>query len=307
VIDQAKQLRESFASSTTRPKVSNVSVLPGADMGTGPGIGPDDAGISKCHSIAITSGKGGVGKSNICLAMACALSKLGKKVLLVDADLGLANIHILLGISPKKSLSQYLKKECALSEVIVDGPGGIQIIPGASAMESLADMESLQLGILTRELVMLEKQYDFLLIDTGAGIGRVVSGFCTMANMVALIVTPEPTSLADAYAIVKVLYKNRQNNVSVIVNMASNDRDGVETFDRLNALVVKFLSKPLQFNGTVPFDKQVGLSVRKQAPLVISQPHSLFSDRIMQCARAYCRIPMKRKRGFFSRLLHQEI
>ncbi len=303
MIDQAKQLRETFAFAE-KAGVAPLSQISN-DKATGmTARTPADSAIPKCQSIAITSGKGGVGKSNICLALACALSKLGKKVLLIDADLGLANIHILLGISPKKSLLQYIKKECTLSEVLIDGPGGVKIIPGASAIESLADIEALQLGLLTRELAMLESQFDYLLIDTGAGIGRVVSGFCTMAGQAAVIVTPEPTSLADAYSIVKVLYKNNQNNVSVIVNMASNDHDGIETFDRLNALVVKFLRKPLQLHGTVPFDKHVGLSVRKQAPLVLAQPNSLFSARIMQCARAFCKIPLKQRQGFFSRLLH---
>jgi flagellar biosynthesis protein FlhG len=251
----------------------------------------------------VTSGKGGVGKTNICLSLGIALSMMKKKVLILDADLGLANIHLLLGISPGRTLEHYVKKECGLNEVIFAGPEGVHILPGASGIEAMADLEPLRLGVLTRELSALEQDYDFLLIDTGAGIGRIATEFASMADTVILVVTPEPTSLADAYAMVKVLYRKKDASVSVLVNMAANEADGAETFDRLNALVVRFLQRPLSCIGVIPFDKQVGSSVRRQSAMTLAHPKTAFASRIRQAGRTLCGLPAAQKENFFSRML----
>jgi flagellar biosynthesis protein FlhG len=266
--------------------------------------GPVIKATASCRSVAVTSGKGGVGKTNICLSLGISLSRMKKKVLILDADLGLANIHIILGVSPGRTLDHFVKKECRLDEVIFEGPAGIHILPGASGIESLADCEALQLGILTRELLALEQAYDYLLIDTGAGIGRVATEFASMADKAVLVVTPEPTSLADAYAMVKVLYKKQGPPVSVLVNMAANDDEGKETFDRLNALVVRFLKRPLDCLGVIPFDKQVGSAVRRQSVMSIAYPRSLFASRLQQAGRMLCGLPAEVRNGnFFSRLM----
>jgi flagellar biosynthesis protein FlhG len=291
VIDQAQKLREKFASVKVRHG-------PGAPAGA-PAGAPEGA----CRSVAVTSGKGGVGKTNICLSLGITLAMMKKKVLVLDADLGLANIHILLGISPGRTMEHYARNECALHEAIIEGPSGVHILPGASGLESMADMEPLRLGILTRELAALEQSYDFLLIDTGAGIGRIAAGFASTADVALLVVTPEPTSLADAYAMVKVLYKKRELPVSVIVNMAASDKDGVETFDRLNALVVRFLERPLDRLGIIPFDKQVGSAVRRQSAMVVAHPHTVFAARVQQACRVLCGVPPAQKENFFSRML----
>jgi flagellar biosynthesis protein FlhG len=291
VIDQAQKLRESFA--------GKMQERPAPQ----PASGVAKTSFARCRSVAVTSGKGGVGKTNISLSLGITLSLMKKKVLILDADLGLANIHLLLGISPGRTLEHYIRKECGLNEVIFTGPAGVHILPGASGIETMADLEPLQLGILTRELSTLEQNYDFILIDTGAGIGRIATEFASMADSVILVVTPEPTSLADAYAMVKVLYRKKDASVSVLVNMAANDEDGAETFDRLNALVVRFLHRPLGYMGMIPFDKQVGSSVRRQSAMSLAHPRSAFASRIRQTGVMLCGLPVAQKENFFSRLL----
>lgn len=289
MIDQARNLRAAFADvNITASVVATPMTVPA---------------IRTCKSISVTSGKGGVGKTNICLSLAVCLAQLKKKVCILDADLGLANIHLLLGIAPQKTLHHYLKKECSISEVILDGPAGVHIIPGASGVETIADLDALSQQLFIRELAALENRYDFLLVDTGAGIGRVATGFAAMTDRVLLVVTPEPTSLADAYAVVKVLSKRPEQPISVLVNMARSDTDGKETFDRLNALVVKFLKRTVDCVCVLPFDKNVGSAVRKQNAFVLSQPNSPFALRMRMCAKALNGGSTgKQKQGFFERL-----
>lgn len=294
MIDQARQLRESF-----RQPLSNA---PLAHEGPSAPAAPS-GGSGTCRSIAVTSGKGGVGKSNICLSLGIALSRMGKKVLILDADLGLANIHILLGVSPARTLYHYVNKECSLADVVSQGPSGLSIVPASSGLEAMANLEPMQLGLLVRELAALERHYDILLIDTGAGIGRVVTEFAGAADTALLVVTPEPTSLADAYAMVKVLYAKRNLPISVLVNMATSDKEGKETFDRLDALVVKFLSKRLRLLGIIPFDKEVGRFVRRQSSSSPETRRSAFGCQTALCARALVGSPVVARENFFSRFL----
>ena len=289
MIDQAQKLREAFRAAQQPAKGNGVAAV----LRRG---GP-------CRSIAITSGKGGVGKSNICLALGAALSRLGKKTLILDADLGLANIHILLGISPARTLYHFVNKECTLADVVSEGPGGLDIVPASSGLEAMANLDSIQLGLLVRELSVLERAYDILLIDTGAGIGRTVTEFASAADTALLVATPEPTSLADAYAMVKVLYGKRNAPVSVLVNMASSDREGKETFDRLDALVVKFLGRPLHLLGILPFDKQVGRFVKRQSSLDLGAGRSAFGTAAALCAHALAGSGPALRENFFSRFL----
>ena len=188
-----------------------------------------NVGISKCRSIAVTSGKGGVGKTNIALFLAVTIAAARKRVLLMDADLGLANVHILLGIAPEHNISHFIEGECGLEKVICKGPGGIDILPGASGLEKLANLDSGRLELLQKEFSKLERNYDFLLIDTGAGIGASVTQFASRADTALLVMTPEPTSLAEAYAMVKILYEKASQRIAVIVNMVSSEKEGVET------------------------------------------------------------------------------
>jgi len=257
-----------------------------------------------CRSIAITSGKGGVGKSAMSLSLAVALAGLKKRVCVVDADLGLANIHLLLGLAPKRNLSHVVNEECSPEEIVSIGPRGIHILPGASGIERLANIDSLRLNLLQRKLARLEQNYDFLIVDTGAGIGKTTTEFAAKADLAVVVVTPDPSSLADAYAMIKVLFEKKIGRLSVLVNLAVGDNEGKETFDKLNALVVKFLKRPLELIGIVPMDKQAAVLVKRQKLMIMENPRSLFAVRVGNCARALCGVRTTQKEGFFERLLN---
>jgi flagellar biosynthesis protein FlhG len=293
VNDQARQLRVSFKGQ--RPVMrtgENKVALP-----------PQEKMTRSCKSIAITSGKGGVGKTTISLSLAVALSRMKKKVCIIDADLGLANIHILTGIAPKYNLSHLVNEERSLDEIISKGPAGVDILPGASGIERMANLDPLRLGLLLRKLKVLDEQYDCLIIDTGAGIGKITTEFALKADMAIVIVAPEPASFTDAYAMVKILYERKIGRLSMLLNMTDGDKEGKETFDMLNTLVVKFMNRPLDLIGVLPFDKQVPGMIKRQKLLCIENPRSLFSSRISACARAVSGVRAVRKEGFFTRLL----
>ncbi len=285
--DQAQRLRElvkshEFINSAVKSQNEAVS-----------------AGV-RCKSIAVTSGKGGVGKTNIALSLAVCLASLKKKVLLLDADLGLANVHILLGLAPRFNLSHFFDQSCTLEQLIIRGVGGVDILPGASGLENMANLDQGRIEFLQHHFHNLEQQYDFMIIDTGAGIGSNVIRFAARADLVVLVISPEPTSLADAYAMVKVLYEKGARRIQTLVNMATSERDGVETFDRLNTLVVKFLKQPLELLGILLFNREIPKSVRRQRLMVLDKTGDNFSLRIAAAARRLCGMasPVKRT-GFF--------
>jgi flagellar biosynthesis protein FlhG len=255
-----------------------------------------------CMTVAVTSGKGGVGKSNLSLMLAIALGIEKKRVLLLDADLGLANIHILLGTAPRISIADALSTGTDFGSAVVTGPADISILPGASGLESLANIEPLRLEMLKRMLATVEERYEYLIIDTGAGIGRTVTSFCVSADRTILVLTPEPTSLADAYAMVKVLYDKGATAISVLVNMAASDAEAREVFDKLNTLVVRFLQRPLDLLGIVPSDPQIPRLVRRQRILLLDEPGRTAAKRIVAAAHALAGTPVPAKvEGFFSR------
>ena len=259
---------------------------------------------SRCTSLAVTSGKGGVGKSTISVSLAIALAKLKKSVCVVDADIGLANIHLLLGLAPRRNLSHVVNEECLPEDIIAMGPAGIHVLPGASGIERLANIDPLRLNLLQRKLARLEQRYDFLVIDTGAGIGKTTTEFAAKADMAVVVVTPEPTSLADAYAMIKVLYEKKVARLSVLVNRAITDAEGKETFDKLNALVVKFLKRPLELIGIAPLDNQATILAKRQKLSIIENPRSLFAVRIGNCARKLSGVRILKNESFFARLLN---
>ena len=296
VNDQAHGLRASFQGRSA----AIASNTPAPDRGHFPSKQGNAA--HACRSIAVTSGKGGVGKTTVSLLLSVALSLLKKKVCLIDADLGLANIHILTGIAPKFNLSHLVNEECSIAEVISAGPAGIDLLPGASGIERLANLDPLRLGLLLRKLRLLEEKYDYLVIDTGAGIGKITTEFALKADMAIVIMAPEPASFADAYAMVKVLYERKIGRLAMLLNMVGGDKEGKETFDMLGALVVKFMGRPLDLIGMLPFDKQVPGMMKRLKMVLIENPRSLFSCRVASCARLVSGIRTLQKESFFARL-----
>lgn len=291
--DQAQRLRD-LVRDRTFPVKCTGRVAASGDTGRFPGC------------VAVTSGKGGVGKSNIALLIASSLGSAGKRVLLLDADLGLANVHIILGIAPRKTLADVVDGTATLESIITSTDSGFDLIPGASGIEKLANLECGKFLALRNDFMLLEKRYDELIIDTGAGIGSVVTGFVLAADVAIVVMTPEPTSLADAYAMVKVLSERNAQRIGIVVNMVRSDREGVETFDRLNALVVKFLRRSVEHCGTLPYYKAVAEAVRMQRFRALVKENSILAQRIQMVSKRLCGVKVQKKAGFFESLLGKE-
>ena len=217
--------------------------------------------------IAITSGKGGVGKTNLISNIAFMLAKSGKRVLLMDADLGLGNVDILLGLAPKYNISHVLKGEKNLSDIIVNGPGGISIIPASSGIQKVTDLNEEEKLVLMEQFNSIDDEFDYFLIDTGAGISKNVTYFCVASQNIIVVATPEPTSITDAYALMKVLYKNYQEKkFNLIVNMANNQNDALQVYNTLTLVIDKYLGMEisLSYLGFIPVDNKFPQAVRKQ-------------------------------------------
>jgi flagellar biosynthesis protein FlhG len=256
----------------------------------------------ECKSISFVSGKGGVGKTNVSLYYAMSLASSGKKVLLLDADLGLANIHILLGIAPRQSIADVFENRCTIMDTLITGPFGISIIPGASGLESLANIDQNRLSFLINQFHELEKNYDFILIDTAAGIGASVINIAAKTDLAILMMTPDPTSLADAYAVVKLLYERGQRRIGTIVNMVMSEKEGMETFDRINAVVIKFLKEPLEFLGVLPMNRELQRFIRMQR-LMTEKRNDEFFLRVSKISKSLIGLVAIEKEGFFERFL----
>ncbi len=216
--------------------------------------------------ISVTSGKGGVGKSNIVTNLALSLARRNLKVLILDADLNLANVDILLGLTPKFNLHHVFTGEKELREVLIEGPGGIQILPASSGIMELADLtESQRLYFLT-EMESLENEVDVLLIDTAAGINNNVLYFNIAAQERIVVLTPEPTSLTDAYALIKVLVNRHDlKRFRFLINQARSEKEALAVFKKLSMVTDRFLgSLSLDYLGYIPYDSKLPQAVRQQ-------------------------------------------
>lgn len=228
--------------------------------------------------IAVTGGKGGVGKTNVTINTAVALAELGKKVMVLDADLGLANCDVLLGLRAEKNLSHVLSGECELEDILVEGPRGIMIVPAASGTQSMVELTLAQHAGLIRAFSELRTPCDVLLVDTAAGISDMVLSFSRAAQDVMMVVCDEPTSITDAYAMIKLL--SREHGVfrfKIVANMARSLREGQELFAKLTKVTDRFLDVALELVATIPFDENVRKSVRRQQLVIEAFPKSAAS------------------------------
>ncbi|MGD9084808.1 MAG: MinD/ParA family protein [Desulfobacterales bacterium] len=215
--------------------------------------------------IAVTSGKGGVGKTNIVANLGYAFTRLGKKVLILDADLGLGNLDVLLGLAPKYNLSHVLTGEKSINEIMVEGPGQLLILPAASGIQELTQLSKQQKVKILSELDEVIDGMDLLLIDTAAGISSNVMDFNVIAQEIIVVVSPEPTAITDAYALMKVLaLKYAEKNCQVIVNLASSALQGREVFRQLNLVTERFLDIRIDYVGSVLFDANVTNGIKQQ-------------------------------------------
>ena len=226
-------------------------------------------GARPVQVIAITGGKGGVGKTNVAVNLGVALAQRGQRTMLLDADLSLANVDVLLGLQPRQTLAQVLAGECELEDVIVAGPAGLLVVPAASGVAGMADLPPSAYGGLINAFGQLSADLDVLLVDTAAGVSEGVMSFARAAQEVLVVVCDEPASMADAYALIKLL--SRQHGVSrfrVLANMVRRSRDGRELFAKLLSVCDQYLDVVLEFAGVVPFDDYLRKAVQRRQPLL---------------------------------------
>ena len=239
--------------------------------------------------IAVTSGKGGVGKTNVSVNLSAALAAAGERVLLMDADLGLANVDVLLGLSPEFDLQHVINGEKSLDEVVIPGPAGFQLIPASSGVEHMAELTTLQQASLITAFSELKTPIDTLIVDTAAGISGSVVSFAKACQEVIVVVCDEPTSLTDAYALIKVMStRHGVSRFQMLANMVKDENQGLLLYDKLLNTCDRFLNVGLGYLGAMPFDDQLRAAVKAQQPVVSAYPRS-------RAAKAMARIAEKVK------------
>jgi flagellar biosynthesis protein FlhG len=243
--------------------------------------------------LAITGGKGGIGKTNIAINLSVALAGMSQNVVLLDADMGLANIDVMLGIKAKNNLSDVLSGQCKLEEIIITGPNNINIIPSSSGNIHMASLGYKEIGGLIDTLSSLENKPNYLIIDTAAGITESVVGFAAAADEIIVVVCNEPSSIADAYALIKLL--NKQFNIHkfrVITNKMKKVGENDEVFAKLTRVTDKFLNISIVNLGSIPEDKFMEKSVRKSKSVVTEYPYSLGTKAFYDIARNIMNLPI---------------
>ncbi len=244
--------------------------------------------------IAVTAGKGGVGKSNVSVNLAVALAQLNKSVMLLDADLGLANIDILLGLHTKYNLSHVIQGVCHLSDIILQGPNGIRVIPAASGTEFMTQLSQAEHAGIIDAFNELTDDLDYMIIDTAAGISDTVLSFTRSSQELIVVVCDEPTSLTDAYALIKVMSKRYEwTHFHILANMVRNLKDGRDLFNKLSRVSEQFLDVHLDYLGAIPFDEHVHKAVKKQKPVLMAYPDSNATTALRELAENVSNWPFK--------------
>jgi len=235
--------------------------------------------------LAVTSGKGGVGKTNIAANLAICLAALNKRVLLLDADISLANVDVVMDIRRKYDISHVISGHKRMEDVIQPGPNGVQVICGASGLDRLADLSDGEQHHLLQHLSRLQQETDTIVVDTAAGISRSVVNFCLASDHVLVVTTPEATAMMDAYGMIKVLARKcYQGPISIVVNMARDMTEGKRTYQRIADVARKFLERDLYFAAVLPWDERLCTAVRSRKPVVLAYPTSPFSSSLAKLA-----------------------
>lgn len=236
--------------------------------------------------ITVTSGKGGVGKSNFTLNLAIQLSQTGKKVIVIDADFGMANIEVLIGVMPKRNMLHVLKGECTIHEAIAEGPHGLSFISGGSGFTDLAALTEQQVEFLIETFTYLDENFDFILIDTGAGASHQVVNMVRASKETIIVTTPEPTALTDAYAMIKILKSvEPKPEMFIVINRTESRTEGEEIYLKLNRVSQRFLGLELKLLGYIPDDPNLAKAVKKQQPMTSLFPKSPASKSIIEISK----------------------
>src|SRR5262249_5054829 len=236
--------------------------------------------------IAVTSGKGGVGKTNIVTNLAIALSRQGVRVLVLDGDLGLANVDLLLGVAPQFDLQDVVLGSRSVQDIVLEGPDGIRVIPASSGVEELANLDEYRTEVLLRSLANLEHETDIILIDSPSGIGHHATSLIQGADQILVVTTPEPTSFSDAYAMIKVLVKRPlKNTPALLVNEADSEEAALAVARRVKNVAKRFLNLDIEYWGYILADESVPKSVVRQEPFLSTYPYSPAASCIYQLAR----------------------
>jgi flagellar biosynthesis protein FlhG len=258
----------------------------------------------KARSLVFTSGKGGVGTSNLALNLAIALGELGRRVVLVDADLGLANIDLLSGLIPLNDLGDVLSGSCTLDEALMEGPASIRVLPGAHAMRALPEVLGDGPSRVAAELAQLEQNADFLIVDAGSGLGAGIATLAAAADEIVVVTSPEPTSIADAHATLGRFRRLPGIRLRSIVNQAGSAAEANSVLEGLSATARQFLGTVVEPLGFVRADVQVRAAVRARRPFVLANSQSVASRGVRRIARDLIseQLPRSRRPGFFAAL-----
>lgn len=233
--------------------------------------------FNRSKIITVTSGKGGVGKSNVVVNLAINLQRKGYRVLIFDADIGMANDDVLMGLYPKYSVIDLIRNEVKIEDIIVRGQEGVELLPGGSGINYIDDMSEKEQNIFLDKIASLNN-YDYILIDTGAGINRNILSFIAASQRVILVTTPEPTSITDGYSLLKAInHFKLKDKVSIVVNKVSDFNEGNNTYNKYSNTIKRFLSIQPIFLGIILEDKKLVLSVKEQIPAILKYPNSKFA------------------------------
>lgn len=264
---------------------------------------------SNARVFTVTSGKGGVGKTSLSVNLALQFQRMGKRTVIIDADFGLANIEVMLGIHPKYNISDLIYKDKDIEDVVIEGPEGIKFISGGSGVSELVNLDRSQLQIFVSKVARLDKIADVIIIDTGAGISDAVQEFVLCSPEVLLVLTPEPTSTMDAYALLKALNRRKEfvatdKQIHVVTNRVSGEKEGMTLFRNISIVASQFLNIELNHIGDLPQDANATKAVIQQQPVSLSYPNTAYAKSMKQIADQLLEVSEDNKSGFVEMFLN---